>query len=92
MGMVMCKRESASFAEDGASDTLVSKSSEFPALEDDLFSSVKLAGETVMEDILSSLIGLSLNSGPNSWVSLSPIIPTVAAVQILSVVSTVKNG
>ncbi|OLY84700.1 hypothetical protein AYI68_g1128 [Smittium mucronatum] len=53
--------------------------------------SVNLAGEPVMEELVSSLMGLSLNSGPNPPVRFSPVIPTVAAVQKLSVVSTGSN-
>ncbi|OLY84987.1 hypothetical protein AYI68_g838 [Smittium mucronatum] len=52
---------------------------------------VDLARELVMEVLASSLLGLSLNYGPNPPVRLSPIIPTVGAVQTLSVVSSGSN-
>ncbi|OLY83611.1 hypothetical protein AYI68_g2248 [Smittium mucronatum] len=45
-----------------------------------------------MEELVSSLMGLSLNSGPNPPIRFSPVIPTVGAVQTLSVVSTGSNG
>ncbi|OLY82354.1 hypothetical protein AYI68_g3527 [Smittium mucronatum] len=45
-----------------------------------------------MEDLVSSLLGLSLNSDPNPLVKFSPIIPTVGAVQTLGVFSTGSNG
>ncbi|OLY85717.1 hypothetical protein AYI68_g85 [Smittium mucronatum] len=59
---------------------------------EDLDPSVNLAGEPVMEELVSSLMVLSLNSGPNPPVRFSPVIPTVGAVQTLSVVSTGSNG
>ncbi|OLY84793.1 hypothetical protein AYI68_g1033 [Smittium mucronatum] len=58
---------------------------------DDLDQSVKLAGEAAMEDLMSSLMVLSLSADPNPPVRFSPIIPTVGAVQKLSVVSTGSN-
>ncbi|OLY81922.1 hypothetical protein AYI68_g3963 [Smittium mucronatum] len=61
-------------------------------LSGDLDPSVKLAGGPVMKDIVSSLLGLSLVSGPNPPVRFSPIVPTAWAVQTLSVVSTGSNG
>ncbi|OLY80254.1 hypothetical protein AYI68_g5652 [Smittium mucronatum] len=74
--------------EDREGDISVQSSSEVFALGEDLDPSVNLAGEAVMEDLVSSLMGLSLSADPNSPVRLSPIIPTVGAVQKLSVVST----
>ncbi|OLY83638.1 hypothetical protein AYI68_g2213 [Smittium mucronatum] len=73
------------------SDTSVSSSSEVFALGDDLDPSVNLAGEPVMENLVSSLLGLSLGSGPNFPVRFSPIIPTVGDAQTLSVISTGSN-
>ncbi|OLY80113.1 hypothetical protein AYI68_g5798 [Smittium mucronatum] len=73
--------------DDRASDTSVSISSEVPALGHDLESSVKFSVGPVMEDLVSSLLGLLLGSGPNPPVRLSPIILTVRAVKTLSVVS-----
>ncbi|OLY85797.1 hypothetical protein AYI68_g6 [Smittium mucronatum] len=61
-------------------------------LSEDLDPSLNLEGEPVMEELVSSLMGLSLNSGPNPPVRFSPVIPTVGAVQTLSVVSTGSNG
>ncbi|OLY78807.1 hypothetical protein AYI68_g7137, partial [Smittium mucronatum] len=55
---------------------------------EDLDPSVNLAGEAVMEDIISTLMGLSLSVVPNLHVRFSPIIPTAGAAQTLSVVST----
>ncbi|OLY81730.1 hypothetical protein AYI68_g4158 [Smittium mucronatum] len=52
-------------ADDRDSDTSVSSSSEVLALGDDLDPSVNLAGEPVIEDLTSSLMALSLSSGPN---------------------------
>ncbi|OLY78648.1 hypothetical protein AYI68_g7296 [Smittium mucronatum] len=90
--MVMHKHE---LVESGAypyGDTSVSFSSEFLALGDELDPSVNLEGEPVMEYLTSSLMGLSLIADPNPPVRFSPIIPTVGAVQTLSVVSTGSNG
>ncbi|OLY83502.1 hypothetical protein AYI68_g2354 [Smittium mucronatum] len=53
-------------ADDIDSDTLVSSSSEVLALGDDLDPSINLAGESVMEDLTSSLMGLSLSADPKS--------------------------
>ncbi|OLY80136.1 hypothetical protein AYI68_g5773 [Smittium mucronatum] len=52
-------------ADDRDSDTSVSSSSEVFALVEDLYPSVNLAGEQVMEDLTSSLMGLSLNADTN---------------------------
>ncbi|OLY85539.1 hypothetical protein AYI68_g268 [Smittium mucronatum] len=51
-------------AEDGDSDVLTSISIEAFELIKDLEPSVELAGEPVMEDLVSYLLGLSLSSGP----------------------------
>ncbi|OLY79535.1 hypothetical protein AYI68_g6393 [Smittium mucronatum] len=45
-----------------------------------------------MEYLVSSLLGLSLSSGPNSPIRFSLIIPIVGAVQTFSVFSTRSNG
>ncbi|OLY85117.1 hypothetical protein AYI68_g697 [Smittium mucronatum] len=79
-------------AEDRDSDASASISIEALGLSGDLDTSVNLAGEPVMEYLLSSLLGLSLSSGPNPPVRFSPIIPTMGALKILSVVSTGSNG
>ncbi|OLY82343.1 hypothetical protein AYI68_g3535 [Smittium mucronatum] len=61
-------------------------------LSGDLYPSVDLAGEPVMEELVSPLLELSLDPGPNPPVRFSPIIPTNGAVKTLSVVSTGSNG
>ncbi|OLY80122.1 hypothetical protein AYI68_g5788 [Smittium mucronatum] len=73
-------------------DASVLSSSEVLVLSNDLDPSVKFAGEPVMEDLTSSLVGLSLTADPNIPVSFSPIIPTLGAVKKLSVVSTGSGG
>ncbi|OLY81813.1 hypothetical protein AYI68_g4077, partial [Smittium mucronatum] len=78
-------------AEDRESDASASISIEALELSEDLDPSVNLAGEPVMEELVFSLMGLSLNSGPNPPVRFSPVIPTVGDVQTLSVVSTGSN-
>ncbi|OLY77816.1 hypothetical protein AYI68_g8148 [Smittium mucronatum] len=79
-------------ADDRDSEASASISIEALELSEDLDSSVNLAGEPVMEELVSSLMGLSLNSGPNPSVRFSSVIPTLVAVQTLSVVSTGSNG
>ncbi|OLY82842.1 hypothetical protein AYI68_g3029 [Smittium mucronatum] len=79
-------------ANDIGSDTSVSTSLSAFALGDDLDPSVDLAGEAVMEDLTSSLTGLSLSTEPKPSVRFSPIILTVGAVQTLSAVNTGSNG
>ncbi|OLY82589.1 hypothetical protein AYI68_g3288 [Smittium mucronatum] len=78
-------------AEDRDSDVLVSISVEALGLSKYLNQSVDLAGELIIEDFVSSLLGFSLSSGSNSLVRLSPIISTVGYVQTLNVVSTGSN-
>ncbi|OLY84976.1 hypothetical protein AYI68_g851 [Smittium mucronatum] len=67
-------------------DSEVSASISIEALEviKDLDPSVNLAGELFMEDLVSSLLLLSLSSGHSPPLRFSPIIPTVGAVQTLS--------
>ncbi|OLY83751.1 hypothetical protein AYI68_g2101 [Smittium mucronatum] len=60
-------------------------------LSEDLDPSFNLAGGPVMEDLVSSFMGLLLSSGPNPQVRFSPIIPKLGAVQTLSAVSTYNN-
>ncbi|OLY79167.1 hypothetical protein AYI68_g6771 [Smittium mucronatum] len=79
-------------AEDRDSEVSASISIEALELSGDLDPSADLAGKPVMEDILSSLLGLSLSSGPIPPVRFWPIIPTLGAVQTLSFVSTGSNG
>ncbi|OLY84812.1 hypothetical protein AYI68_g1019 [Smittium mucronatum] len=79
-------------AEDRDSEASASISTEALELSEDLDPSVNLAVERVMEELVSSLLGLSLSSDPNPPVSFSPIIPTLGVVQTLSVVSTGSNG
>ncbi|OLY84968.1 hypothetical protein AYI68_g856 [Smittium mucronatum] len=79
-------------AEDRNSEALASISIEALELSGDLDPSVNLAGKPVMEDLVSSLLRLSLSSSTNPPVRFSPIIPTVGAVKTLSVVSTGSNG
>ncbi|OLY82661.1 hypothetical protein AYI68_g3215 [Smittium mucronatum] len=54
--------------------------------------SIYMAGGPVMEDFVSSLLELSLSSGPNPRARFSPVIPTAEALQTLSVVSAGSNG
>ncbi|OLY83331.1 hypothetical protein AYI68_g2533 [Smittium mucronatum] len=79
-------------AEDRDSEASASVSMDALELSGDLEPSVDLAGEPVLEELVSSLLGLSLGPGPNSPVRFSPIIPTVGAVQTLIVISTGSNG
>ncbi|OLY82634.1 hypothetical protein AYI68_g3242 [Smittium mucronatum] len=79
-------------AEDKNIDALASISIEALELSEDLDPSVDLVKKPVMEDLVSSLLGLSLGCCPNPPVRFSPIIPTVWDVQTLSVFSTVSNG
>ncbi|OLY84004.1 hypothetical protein AYI68_g1843 [Smittium mucronatum] len=79
-------------AEDRNSDVSVSVSIDAFEHSGDLDPSVDLIGEPVIEYLISSLLGLSLSSGPNPSVRFSPIIPTVGAVQTLIVFSTGSNG
>ncbi|OLY79457.1 hypothetical protein AYI68_g6474 [Smittium mucronatum] len=65
------------------SESSTSISIEALKLGEDFDPSVKLAGEPVMEDLVSSLLGLLLSSGPKPPVRFSPIIPTVGALQHL---------
>ncbi|OLY78683.1 hypothetical protein AYI68_g7261 [Smittium mucronatum] len=79
-------------AEDRGSEASASISIEALELREDLDPSVKLTGEPFIQDLVSSLLGLSLISGPNPPVRFSPIIPTMGAVQTVSDVSTGGNG
>ncbi|OLY84503.1 hypothetical protein AYI68_g1324 [Smittium mucronatum] len=79
-------------AEDRDSEASASISIETLELSEDLDSSVNLAGEPIMEELVSFLLGLSLSSDPNPPVRFSTIIPTLETVQTLSVVSTGSNG
>ncbi|OLY77797.1 hypothetical protein AYI68_g8167 [Smittium mucronatum] len=83
MGMVTRNHELV--AEDRESEASASVSMDALELSGDLDPSVDLAGEPVMEEPVYSLLGLSLSSGPNPPVRFSHIIPTVGAVQTLSV-------
>ncbi|OLY85604.1 hypothetical protein AYI68_g198 [Smittium mucronatum] len=66
--------------DDRDSNTSVSSLSEVAALGDDLDPSVNLAGEPIMEGLVSWLLGLSLSADPKPPVRFSPVIPTVGAV------------
>ncbi|OLY79138.1 hypothetical protein AYI68_g6801 [Smittium mucronatum] len=79
-------------ADDRDSEASALISIEALELSEDLDPSVSLTGEPVMEELVSSLMQVSLNSGPNPPVRFSPVIPTVGAVKKLSVVSTGSNG
>ncbi|OLY80327.1 hypothetical protein AYI68_g5580 [Smittium mucronatum] len=79
-------------AEDGESDALASSSIEALVISGDLDPSVDLAGKPVLEDIVSSLLGLTLGSGHSPPVRFSTIIPAVGAVQTLIVVGTGSKG
>ncbi|OLY81148.1 hypothetical protein AYI68_g4749 [Smittium mucronatum] len=79
-------------AEDRYSEASASISISALKLSEDLDPSVNLAGEPVMEELVSSLLELSLSSDPKTPVRFSPIIPTKGAVQTLSVVTTGSNG
>ncbi|OLY84363.1 hypothetical protein AYI68_g1474 [Smittium mucronatum] len=79
-------------AEDRDSEASVSIYIEALELSGDLEPSVNLSGEPVMEYLVSSLLGLSLGSGPHRQVRFSPIIPTMGAVQTLSDDTTGSNG
>ncbi|OLY84701.1 hypothetical protein AYI68_g1126 [Smittium mucronatum] len=85
-------RSADRWMEDRDSEASTSVSMYALELSGDLDPSVDLAGEPVMEELVSSLLGLSLSSGPNPPVRFSPVIPTVVAVQTLSVFSTGSNG
>ncbi|OLY81717.1 hypothetical protein AYI68_g4174 [Smittium mucronatum] len=78
-------------AEDRDSEASALVSISALALSGDLDPSVNLAGEPIMEEPVSSLLELSLNSDPNPPVRFSPVIPTEGAVQTLSVVGTGRN-
>ncbi|OLY83501.1 hypothetical protein AYI68_g2353 [Smittium mucronatum] len=69
-------------------DNSVSFSYKASELGDDLNTSANFAGETVIEDLVSSLLELSLSPGPNPPMRFWPIIPNMGAVQTLSVFST----
>ncbi|OLY85720.1 hypothetical protein AYI68_g88 [Smittium mucronatum] len=79
-------------AEDRDSEASASVFMDALELSGDLNPSVDLAGEPIMEELVSSLLGLSLSSGPNPPVRFSPIVPTAGAAQTLSDVSTGSNG
>ncbi|OLY82432.1 hypothetical protein AYI68_g3449, partial [Smittium mucronatum] len=79
-------------AEDRDSELSASIYIEALELGEDLDSPANLAGEPDMEDLVSSLLGLSLSSIPNPTVSFSSIIPTLGALKTLSIVSTGRNG
>ncbi|OLY83118.1 hypothetical protein AYI68_g2750 [Smittium mucronatum] len=78
-------------AEDRDRDVSAYISIETLELFEELDPSVNLAGEPVMEDILCSFLGLYLSFYPNHLVRFLPVIPTVGAVQTLSVFSTGSN-
>ncbi|OLY80229.1 hypothetical protein AYI68_g5678 [Smittium mucronatum] len=78
-------------AEDRDSEASASISISALELSEDLYPSVNLAGEPIMEELVYSLLELSLNSDPNPPVRFSPVIPIEGAVQKLSVVSTGGN-
>ncbi|OLY80543.1 hypothetical protein AYI68_g5357 [Smittium mucronatum] len=73
------------------SDVSASISIEAIELSEDLDQFVNLAGETVIEELVTSLLGLSLSPRPNTPVRLSPVIPTLGALKTLSVTSTGRN-
>ncbi|OLY81904.1 hypothetical protein AYI68_g3988 [Smittium mucronatum] len=78
-------------AEGRDTDVSVSLSIEVLELSEDLEPSVNLAGEPVMEDLVSPFLRLSLSFSSNPPVRFLPDIPTVRAVKTLSVVSTGRN-
>ncbi|OLY77831.1 hypothetical protein AYI68_g8139 [Smittium mucronatum] len=78
-------------AEDRDSEASASISISALEISEDLGPSVNLAGEPIIEELVSSLLELSSNSDPNPPVRFSPVILTGGAVKTLSVVSTGSN-
>ncbi|OLY78642.1 hypothetical protein AYI68_g7304 [Smittium mucronatum] len=78
-------------AKDNDGDVSKSISIETLNLSEDLDPSLDLAGETVMEDLVSFLLGLFNSSVLKPLVRFSPIISTMGSEQTLSVVSTRSN-
>ncbi|OLY78020.1 hypothetical protein AYI68_g7939 [Smittium mucronatum] len=92
MSMVKRNYEFVESTEDGDSKASGLISIEALELSEDLDPSVNLEGEPVMEELVSSLLELSLNSYPSPPVRFLPIVTTEVAVKTLSVVSTGCNG